>query len=378
MKELTAILEAWFGQTGQPAALATLVQASGSTYRRPGARMLILPDGQSVGSISGGCLERDVIEKAAPVMAQGQTTLLTYDTTSEEDLVFGAGLGCKGTVHILLEPVSPGMPAADLLDFVSQLFRQRRSGLVATVFQTKGLVPIEVGRRLMLSLDGPASGQIREGAIHAKILGALREIQTSGRSKCVELEMPSGRVDAFLEIIHAPVPLLIFGAGYDALPLVRLAREIGFHVTVADVRPAYATPERFPEANAVVVIPPDEISRLGLTERAAAVIMSHNYLTDRAFLKALLEVPLRYLGLMGPRARAKKMVEELRQEGFTASEASVLSRIHNPVGLDIGAETPEQIALAILAEIQAEFSGQPGGRLRDKKTPIHSPPHGRR
>ena len=357
MKELTAILSAWAGQAGQSAALATLVQASGSTYRRPGARMLILPGGQSVGSISGGCLERDVIEKAASVMGQGQTTLLTYDTTSEEDLVFGAGLGCKGTVQILLEPVSPGAPPADLLKFIGQLFRLRRSGLVATVFRTLGLVPVEVGQRLMVSPDGHVSGQIHELAFHAKLLAALREIQTTGRSKWVEFELASGQVDAFLEVIQAPVPLVIFGAGYDALPLVRLAREIGFHVTVADVRPAYATPERFPEADAVVVVRPDEIARLGLNERTAAVIMSHNYLTDRALLKVLLDVPLRYLGLMGPRARARKMVEELRQEGFPATEASVLARLHNPVGLDIGAETPEQIALAILAEIQSHFSG---------------------
>jgi len=142
---------------------------------------------------------------------------------------------------------------------------------------------------------------------------------------------------------------------------------------VADVRPAYATPERFPGVDAVVVVRPEDITRLALNEKTAAVIMSHNYLTDRAFLKALLPLPLRYLGLMGPRARAQKMLQELRQEGWAASEA-MPGQIHNPVGLDIGAENPEQIALAIVAEIQAVISGRAGGLLREKKGSIHSPP----
>jgi xanthine/CO dehydrogenase XdhC/CoxF family maturation factor len=165
---------------------------------------------------------------------------------------------------------------------------------------------------------------------------------------------------------------VIFGAGYDAAPLARLAKELGFHVTVADARPAYAQPGRFPEADAVVVARPEEIGRLALDATTAVVIMSHNYLTDRAFLKALLPLPLRYLGLMGPGARGVRMLQELRQEGFAASDA-MLRQFHNPVGLDIGAESPEQIALSILAEIQTVISGHAGGLLREKKSSIHTP-----
>jgi len=372
MNELAAILAAHARQPDKTAALATLVQTSGSTYRRPGARMFIAADGQSVGSISGGCLERDVIEKAQGVMQSGQALLLTYDTTAEEDLVFGAGLGCKGAVHILVEPVKPGSPAAGLIQFVNHLFQQRQSGAVATVFRIQGLIQARLGDRLMLDPDGAVAGEVQDAALKSKMLAAAREAFPANRSQTVEFALAAGTAEVFVEVIHAPVPLVIFGAGYDAAPLARLAKELGFHVTVADLRPAYAQLDRFPEADAVLVLRPEETARLALNEKTAVVVMSHNYLTDRAFLKVLLPLPLRYLGLMGPRARALKMLQELRQGELPADEA-MLRQIHNPVGLDIGAESPEQIALAILAEIQAVISGHAGGLLREKKSSIHTP-----
>jgi xanthine/CO dehydrogenase XdhC/CoxF family maturation factor len=370
--ELAAILSAYRRQPDKTAALATLVQASGSTYRRPGARMLISADGESVGSISGGCLERDVVEKARGVMQNGQSILLAYDTTSEEDIVFGAGMGCKGAVHILVEPVRPGLPAAEMIHFVENIFQRRQSGVAATVFRIQGDVQAQIGDHLMLDPEGNVVGQIQDQALKTKMLASARETLSCNRSKTVEFELAAGRAEVFVEVIHAPVPLVIFGAGYDAVPMARLAKELGLHVTVADVRPAYARPDRFPEADEVVVARPEDLGRLGLNTRTAAVIMSHNYLTDRAFLKALLPLKLRYLGLMGPAARARKMLQELREEGLETDEA-MLRQIHNPVGLDIGAENPEQIALAILAEIQAVISGHAGGLLREKKSSIHTP-----
>jgi xanthine/CO dehydrogenase XdhC/CoxF family maturation factor len=187
----------------------------------------------------------------------------------------------------------------------------------------------------------------------------------------MEFELPGGKVEVLVEVIHPPTPLVIFGAGYDAVPLSRMAKEAGFHVTVADVRPAYAQASRFPEADAIKVVRPEEIAMLGLNQDTAAVIMSHNYLTDCGFLKAVLPLNFRYVGLMGPRVRALKMLQELREAGLDISK-EFLQRIHNPVGLDIGAENPEQIALAILAEIQAVMAGRPGSSLREKKGPIHA------
>jgi xanthine dehydrogenase accessory factor len=374
MKELASILSMCFLHPEKALALATLVKASGSTYRRPGARMLVLTTGESAGSISGGCLECDVIEKAQAAAKEGKSILLTYDTSAEEDIVFGAGLGCKGAVHILVEPLRPGSAADESIRFLRGIFERRQSGVVVTVFQIQGEVPARIGDRLMMDMKGLVARRIANEDVHAKLFAAAKESLSSNRSKTVEFELASGRVEVLAEVIHAPTPLVIFGAGYDAVPLARQAKEVGFHVTVADVRPAYSRKERFPEADAVAVVRPEEIATLGMNRRTVAVIMSHNYLTDRAFLKATLPLNLRYLGLMGPRTRALKMLQELREEGMETNE-DLLRRIHNPVGLDIGAENPEQIALAILAEIQAVLAARPGGLLREKKGPIHAPSH---
>jgi xanthine/CO dehydrogenase XdhC/CoxF family maturation factor len=372
VKELATILGICSARQENALALATLVKTSGSTYRRPGARMLVLRNGEPVGSVSAGCLERDVVEKAQAASQKGESILVTYDTSAEEDIVFGAGLGCKGTAHILIEPLRPGSAADDFIRFAGGIFQRRQSGAAATVFHVRGNVPVRIGDRLMLDTDGNVTGQIGEQNLRAQLFGAATESLSANRTRTVQFELPGGGAEALVEVIDAPAPLVIFGAGYDAAPLARLAREAGYHVTVADVRPAYAQVARFPEADAVVVVRPEAIAALGLNQRTAAVIMSHNYLTDCAFLKAALPLKLRYLGLMGPRARALQMLQELRLPGLEM-EDDLLRRIHNPVGLDIGAENPEQIALAILAEIQAVMAGRPGGSLSEKKGPIHGP-----
>jgi xanthine/CO dehydrogenase XdhC/CoxF family maturation factor len=216
------------------------------------------------------------------------------------------------------------------------------------------------------------SGSVKHSHVKDVLAQELIEVAGYGRSKTVRVDVDGGFAEVLVEMIHPPQPLVIFGAGYDAIPLARMAAELGFHVTIVDSRPAYADPKRFPEADAIVVAAPESIAdRVVLTDRSAAVIMSHNYLSDLAVFRALLPVKLRYLGLMGPRKRAEKMLGELRDEKFPVTD-SVLERIHNPIGLDIGADTPEQIALAILAEIQCVSAQRGGGLLRDKKGPIHA------
>jgi xanthine dehydrogenase accessory factor len=325
--------------------LATIVKTEGSSYRRPGAHMLILEDGQTIGSISGGCLEQDVIANAKNLTSP---KLLTYDTTDEEDVMFGVGLGCKGIIEILLEPISEN---DERLTFISNLFATRQSGVIVTEIRPN------LAARSYLHSDGSFTGNSQQAEGAREALGANRSIT---------------RDEVFFQVIHAPPPLYIFGAGFDAIPLARLAKELGYEVTIIDRRPAYATRERFPEADQIIVATPAEIANLPLHERAAAVIMSHHYISDRDYLRALLPRPLRYLGLMGPRRRAEKMLAEFREDGLLIGE-SFLQQLHNPIGLDIGAEGPEQIALAILSEINTVFTGHGGGILREKKGPIHSP-----
>jgi xanthine/CO dehydrogenase XdhC/CoxF family maturation factor len=312
MKELAAILDCWKRGEAEGSVLATVVKTVGSSYRRAGAHMLVLANGKTIGSVSGGCLEQDVIAHAELVRASGEVKLLSYDTTPEEDVLFGVGLGCKGVIEILVEPVSK---AAEKLRLIDEIF---------------------------------AGGDV--GVIRHEYRGEI----------------------VFEQTVHAPTRLLIFGAGYDAVPLARLASELGFLVTVVDRRPAYVTSERFLDAQEVVIASGLNLPDLKINGRTAAVVMAHHYLSDRDYLKALLPLPLSYLGLMGPRRRAEKMLQEIREEGVMVGD-ELLGKLHNPVGLDIGAEGPEEIALAILAEINAVLAGHGGGMLREKKGPIHWP-----
>jgi len=363
MKELADILSVWRQDPAAAAALATVAQTEGSSYRRPGARMLILDNGRTIGSISGGCVESVAIDKAATVRSSGAPIVLAYDTSKEEDVVFGAGLGCKGVVRVLLEPVRP-----PLMDFLQRVFETRQSGAIVTVFQAEGRNDVSIGARVMLDEGASVWSDISDPELRALLAADARETLRCGRQNETRHVTTTGAVTALIEVVHGPQPLIIFGAGYDAIPLARMARELGYHVTVVDPRPAYADPHRFPDADAVVLARPGEWNgKIHLTDRAAAVVMSHHYLTDAATLKALAPLSLRYLGVMGPRRRAEKMAAELGPEG-----ADVLRRAHNPIGLDIGADTPEQIALAILAEIQAANTGRSGAPLRDRTGPIHA------
>jgi xanthine/CO dehydrogenase XdhC/CoxF family maturation factor len=338
MKELAEILRNRHRPDTAQAVLATIVKTVGSSYRRAGAHMLIFPDGKTIGSISGGCLEQDVIANAKKVRASGKATLLSYDTTMEEDVLFGVGLGCKGVIEIWLEPFSA---ATAMLDFCEELLRSGENGVVATVFRGE-----HVGER-----------QYSRGS--SDLGRSTTQTDAAGR-------------EIFYELIQPPVRLFILGAGYDAIPLAAFAKNIGYVVTVIDRRPAYATRERFPQADEVLLKAASDVPELGVTKRTAAVVMSHHYVSDRDYLKALLPLPLSYLGLMGPRRRAEKMLQEIREEGVMIGD-ELLSKLHNPIGLDIGAEGPDEIALAILSEINAVFAGHGGGMLREKKGPIHSP-----
>jgi xanthine dehydrogenase accessory factor len=374
MQELSRILEA-YGESASPGVtLATIVRISGSSYRQPGAHMLILPDGTTIGSISGGCLEEDVIIHARNLRARNESAVLTYDTTSEEDVVFGVGLGCKGVIEILVEPAGGSDNPANvdrMLAFLRKASGERRTAVVATVFRVGGTLQERIGARHASGHSGVEFSGIQDPELRDRIAADSFEALRTGRSVTARYEVKAGTADVFIHVIHPPAALYIFGAGYDAMPLSRLAKELGFHVTVADRRPAYATRERFPEADGVMILRPEEIAGLDLNGRTAAVIMSHHYETDRSCLKALLGAPLRYLGLMGPRKRAEKMLQEFREAGMPPGKAA-LENFHNPVGLDIGAETPAQIALAIVSEIQAVLSEHPAGFLRKRQGPVHA------
>lgn len=332
MKELAEIVAAWerVCAGGGEALLATVVGVSGSTYRRPGARMLLSREGRLAGSVSGGCLEGDILQKAW-WRTEGGAAIVTYDSTdADEDVVWGFGLGCNGVVQVLLERVSPERPGP--LDALTVVLQERVPRTIITVTAS----------------NDPAV--------------PLGTAPTNW--------MPPAGVAVFQETVQPPAPLVIFGAGQDALPLVRLAKEIGWHVTVVDTRGKRARPERFPLADAVCLGWPEDIK---IDERTAAVVMTHNYPDDRRVLQSLLLSPAGYIGQLGPRVRTERLLAEIADDGLVVTQ-EMRSRLHAPIGLDLGADNPEEIALSIVAEIQAARAGREGGLLRNRRAPLHARP----
>ncbi|WP_036484894.1 XdhC family protein [Myxosarcina sp. GI1] len=366
MKELQNIIATSKQLKKETAALATLVKVEGSTYRSPGARMLVTSNGKQIGSLSGGCLEGDVIERSQQVMATGKPLLVTYDTTSEDDLIWGLGLGCQGVAHILIEPLNLNEPNA--LNVIDRCLSQRKFGGVATVFKVKGENEVKLGDRLLLFPDGKMS----DNKLAAIVSEDLKSAITQKRSQNISYSLPAGTVEVFLEVIQPPISLTIFGAGFDVLPVVHFARELGWYVTVVDPKMRSQSQQRFAEADVVVLCPPHEVAtRLKFDEQSVAVIMTHNYLYDLELLPILLTKSLNYLGILGPKTRTNRLFTDLQTDAFLA-KPEWLKNLYSPVGLDIGADNPEEIALSIIAEIRATTQNRQGGFLKNRNGSIHT------
>jgi xanthine dehydrogenase accessory factor len=337
MKELLDILKAVKGWRGDPEelVLATVAHVEGNAYRHPGARLLVGPEGLVCGSISGGCLEGDVQARAAEVRADGKPRLVRYDLRGDLDLIWGTGSGCEGLADILVERLDRD-PFSGWLGELEAALKDRRPLRLAT-----GL------------------GQAGE----ALPLGE-RRILAEGESLPAEAQ-------ALVETFDPPIALWCLGAGEDARPLVQLAATQGWSVGLADHRPAFLEPTRFPEAAALLPGRPDAtIPRMGLDARTACVLLSHQWDRDMEALRLLLPSPVAYIGLLGHRRRGARLLEALAEDGFQATERQ-LSRLFTPVGLDLGAPGPEGIALAVLAEVQAVLGGRSGGHLRERRAPVH-------
>ena len=392
-KELQAIIAAYASAraAGRPVALVTVVQTSGSTYRRPGARMLVLEDGKlaGIGLISGGCLEDDARDRALETMAAGKPALIRYDTTADGDILFGTGVGCQGVVHVLIEPLPAGEKGGadgNALDHISAAFAQRMTFALATVVSVGEAVqdaaaPI-VGDYLFLP-DGTRMASVTslpDSELTRAITRDTRLALARMRPCFHTYPGAEGRsAGVFIDIISPPRALLICGAGEDAVPLMRLARELGWRVRVVDPRSAYARRERFPQADEVIVCPSGAFAgRIPIEAGEAAVVMTHNFNHDLAILRALLGSAAGYIGVLGPARRTERLLSGVAA-GANGESASLLGkkslqRVYGPAGLDIGAEAPEQIALSIIAEIEAVKARRKGGALKRRRGPLHAIP----
>jgi xanthine/CO dehydrogenase XdhC/CoxF family maturation factor len=360
MKEAEQILALWaeLEAKDESAVLATVVKTSGSSYRLPGARLMLTRTGQRVGSVSGGCLEDDLVKKAWWLTENGPL-VRRYDTTPDGEIAAEYGLGCNGIIHVLLERVKPG--AADALSLMRRVRDMRRPAAIAYIIAPANAV----GQKLAIDVDGRVQNELSTNADADAIEAASREALGADESRHVRLE---DGTEFFAETLQPALRLLIFGAGDDAVPLVRLAKFLGWQVFVFDGRAHYARTEKFPGADCVTVRRAGEDdSSLPIDHWTAAVLMSHSYAQDFEILKQLADEPLRYLGVLGPRKRAVQMLSEA---GIASSIDA--PRIHSPMGLDIGADGPEQVALSVVAEIQAKLNGRQGGFLRHRAGSIHT------
>lgn len=363
MKELEAIIAAYrkVNFTERKAALATVVRVKGSSYRSPGAHMLILDDGQWMGSISGGCLEGDALRKARRVMEEGISLKVIYDTREEANQSLGIGLGCNGVIEVLFEPLSPASSQIDL-------FEKIQAANILVVVATQFSPDERGGRRAVIDYNGTVMTSDFSGSELQAIQVHANKTFEAGRSAAITLE---NEVEIFLELIRPNIELMIFGGGYDARPLCMQAKALGWKVAVTDECVAHLAPLFFPQADHLSLCNREVIDQqFNITPSTACVLMSHNYAYDKSVLRKLLSTFTPYIGILGPRKRFDRMVTELAEEHIHLTDAD-RHRIHSPIGLDIGAETSDEIALSILAEIQAKFADRSGGFLKYRSGPIH-------
>ncbi len=373
MKEAKSIIEAYkkvdFGR--QKAALATVMRVHGSAYRRPGARMLITDDGRWTGAISGGCLEGDALRKARQAIFSKQPSLVTYDTMDDNSATsLGVGLGCNGIIDVLIEPLSHEDEQNPVL-LLERFVETGELAVMATVFDSSLPENQLLGQRLLLNSFGKKYSTIGRSPLENSVAADVQKAFVANRPAICQYEADGNMVEVLIETLHPGVQLVIFGGGFDAAPITTMAKNLGWSVTITDDCVAHLGTKRFPDAENVSLCYRDKVSTdISFKRFSAAVLMSHNYKYDYAVLKELIKNPPAYLGIMGPKKRFDKMIGQLKDEGVYPGDEWA-EKIHSPIGLDLGAETPDEIALSVVSEVQAFFNQAKGGYLKDFNGPIH-------
>ena len=372
---------------GNFAALATVVGVTGSSYRREGAKMLVLNDGGLIGAISGGCLEADVREVGLELIETGRPRLLRYDNTSDDDTVWGLGLGCNGVVEVFVERVPDNdssvknQKGGNNFNLYSRIENVSKNGdpvIIATVIKSEDSDDIKEGAKVIVHQNGTYEGSLGDETLDSLVKNeSLERLKRNSVNGDLSKNAPFNRIKdfgntkAYLDMI-LPLPhLYVFGAGPDAVPLVNMAEGLGFYVTLVDHRPGYVKKKEFSLADEFITAKPSEIGKkFKLDPGSFVVILTHNFKRDRDIFSAILNSKPAYIGQLGPKVRTDKILKELKENGVILKKGA-LDYLRSPAGLDIGAETPEEIALSIMSEIMAVRSGSEARPLITRKGPIH-------
>jgi xanthine dehydrogenase accessory factor len=370
MKEIKAIIDAYdkLDKASIRAALATVVRVEGSSYRRTGARMLVTDDGVWVGGISGGCLEGDALKRARQAIAKSEPSLITYDTTEDDAYQIGVGLGCNGVIDVLFTPLqyqNKNNPVEVLKTCVAA---NRQIHVLITVTGLEGKwLNVKAGE--VIQYHGPESLNVfgnnaLEKQLDEKVIGQIE----NSKSKPWQIELADGRkLSVFIEILLPEIHMVLMGHQYDIYPLARLTKEMGWRVTVVS-NPQKVNSKLSAAVDAIFGY--HQLYDIHFDRYTAIVLMSHDYKTDKINLPKALNAGAFYVGMLGPRVRSEKIFNQLNNEGILLSDKD-MERIYAPAGLDIGAISPEEIALSIIAEVKAVFSKREGGFLRLRHVPIH-------
>lgn len=370
MKEIKAIVSAYdkIDKATTKAALATVVRVEGSSYRRTGARMLVTDDGVWVGGISGGCLEGDALKRARLAITKSSASLITYDTTEDDAYQIGVGLGCNGIIDVLFTPLDYENKSNPVEILKTCIEAARQMHTLITITGLEGdWKSIQSGQ--VIKYSGPESLEIiRDPALEKQINEKINQQLEKNKSAPFDFELEDKKkLSVFIEILLPEIHLILMGHQYDVYPLARLTKEMGWRVTVVSnplkVNAAFAK-------TIDLVLPIEQFSEIPFDDYTAIILMSHDYNTDKRNLPKALETASLYIAMLGPRVRSEKIFRELEEENAAISHED-LKRIYAPAGLDIGALSPEEIALSLLAEIRAVLSEREGGFLRLRETTIH-------
>lgn len=365
MNELGAIVDAYrsFAADGQRSVLLTLVDVVGSSCRRPGAKMIVNEEGRSTGFIGGGCLEGDLAEHSKHVLDGDRSRTITYDLSETGDLAWGLGIGCPGKIVVFIENVDESL--ADRLGEWSQV---EEPAVAITVFETTEGSPREAGMRWLMRVDNSLDGLSVEDQIVPAVIRVGRKTFASRKSVVEEISDGPATIRILAEYLQPPLKLIVFGSGKDAAALLRIASGMNWEATVVDPAAGDEGTRRYPESAEIIAEEPvAAFDDLTIDDRTAVVMMSHLYQRDRALLELLTPTDAKYIGLLGAASRRDSLTSGLAPE----TREKLQGRLHAPVGLDIGGDSPEEIALSVAAEIVAVFAGRKGGLLRDRDEPIH-------
>lgn len=371
MKEIKAIIKAYdeVDKVSVGLALATVVRVEGSSYRRTGARMLIMDTGVWVGGISGGCLEGDALKRAQLAIRKSTPTLITYDTTEDDSYQIGVGLGCNGVIDVLLTPLNVNDENNPVEVLKRCVESSRETHLLITITKLSGEWKNVREGQVIKYTDGQSLGSFGDELAIWELNKAISDQISIGHSAPYYLELENSRkLGCFIEILPPEISMILIGHQYDVYPLSRLVKEMGWKLTIV-AEPQKINPHIVTIADEVVT--PANFGNIFVDAYTAIILMAHDYKTDKNNLPKALATAAPYIGMLGPRVRSEKIWRELAEEG-RISPTENIDRIHAPVGLDIGAVTPEEIALSLIAEVKASLSGRDGRFLRLRTTVIHN------